>query len=115
MATATHDWIETTDVLKLLNLVSDIRKILRRFRLKLLEYHALLILRKSPNTTPGEIGKQVPLLPAAVTRALNCLERAKLITRNFGQEDRRTVVVSLTKEGASLLQQIDRLVLHLGE
>ena len=48
-----------------------------------------------------------------VTKLLDRLETRSLVTRERQQQDRRVIVVRISKEGLKLLKEIDRPILAL--
>jgi DNA-binding MarR family transcriptional regulator len=58
--------------------------------------------REGPDT-PGQIARVTDLNPASVTGLLDGLERAGLIVRERGRQDRRLVLVSITDDGREVL------------
>ena len=51
---------------------------------------------------PGEIGQEMDVSTARIASALNSLEKKGLITRKIDAQDRRRILVSITKEGETL-------------
>ncbi len=70
--------------------------------LTLTQLRCLKTLTTGPRTA-GDLATQLGLQAASLTRILGRLEAQGLVTRVTGQEDRRTVVVSLTEQGHSTL------------
>ena len=70
--------------------------------LTLTQLRCLKTLAAGPRTA-GDLAGQLGLQAASLTRILGRLEAQHLVTRATGQEDRRTVVVSLTERGHSTL------------
>jgi DNA-binding MarR family transcriptional regulator len=56
---------------------------------------------------PSEIAKMLNVSPPAITMFLEKLEEKGLIKRNFSKEDRRRVVLELTKKGDRLVQKVN--------
>ena len=76
------------------------------------QYNVLRILRgKGGNgvRTLDLIGPLVNRVPD-ITRLVDRLERAELVTRHHTKEDRRVVLVSITEKGLALLHQLDQPV-----
>ncbi len=55
------------------------------------------------SVTAGELARRLGIQAASLTRVLGRLESQGLVVRSTGQEDRRTVVVSLTPSGRETL------------
>lgn len=89
------------------------------------QYNVLRILRGSHpgKLTCSEIGNRLLDRTPDVTRLLNRLEKAGLITRGRSRTDRRVVQVGITAEGRDLLDRLQpavddvqrRLSRHLGD
>jgi DNA-binding MarR family transcriptional regulator len=55
--------------------------------------------------TPGELASQLGLSPAAMTNRLDALERLGYVRRDHDRDDRRRIVVTLTKPGCEIWQR----------
>jgi DNA-binding MarR family transcriptional regulator len=73
------------------------------------QYNVLRILRGSEpdGLCRNEIGQRLVRQVPDVTRLLDRLEEAKLISRHRGGQDRRYVTTRITKAGLNLLEQVD--------
>ena len=79
---------------------------------KFVTYHLL----HSGHALPSEISEVMGISTARVAAALNSLEAKGFITREIDKEDRRKIIVSLTKEGKSRAQnQLDEHTLHMAK
>ena len=84
------------------------------FGLKQGEFDVLATLRRAgaPHTlTPSELFNSMMLSSGAMTNRLDRLEQKGLIRRSHSQEDRRSVLVSLTDKGLHLIN--DAVPVHL--
>jgi DNA-binding MarR family transcriptional regulator len=85
---------------------------LKPHRVTATQYNVLRILRGSEpeglcrNEVAQRLVRQVP----DVTRLLDRLEQAKLISRQRGGEDRRYVVTRITRSGLHLLDQVQHRI-----
>lgn len=73
------------------------------------EFDVLATLRRSgpPYTlTPGGLASSSMVTAAAVTNRLNRLERKGLVRRETDPDNRRTVLVTLTDEGRTLVDRV---------
>lgn len=70
--------------------------------LTLTQLHCLKKLQHE-SVTAGELARRLGIQAASLTRVLGRLESQGLVVRSTGQEDRRTVVVSLTPSGHETL------------
>jgi DNA-binding MarR family transcriptional regulator len=99
------------------DIVAAIRRIIRAIDLqsrRLVDRHdltgpQLAILREvdrleAPST--GSLARAVHLSQPTVTGVLNRLEKRGLVRRDRSEDDRRSVVISLTRDGASLLSDV---------
>ena len=64
----------------------------------------LQVLSKSGQETAGSIAKEVSLSQATVTTLIDKLEARGLVTRNRDPQDKRRVIVEMTNEGRSTLE-----------
>ncbi len=85
---------------------------LKPHRITATQYNVLRILRGSePNgLCRNEIGARLVRQVPDVTRLLDRLEDAKLISRQRGGNDRRYVTTRITKAALRLLDQVDRRI-----
>lgn len=76
------------------------------------QYNVLRILRgaEPSGLCRNEIGARMVRSVPDVTRLLDRLEEARLVTRERGSEDRRLVRTRVTAEGLSLLAALDPVV-----
>jgi DNA-binding MarR family transcriptional regulator len=76
------------------------------------QYNVLRILRGSApdGLCRNEIGARLVRQVPDVTRLLDRLEDAKLISRHRGGSDRRYVTTRITKAGLRLLDQMDQII-----
>jgi len=82
---------------------------LKPHRITATQYNVLRILKGSEpdGLCRSEIGQRLVRQVPDVTRLLDRLEDAKLISRQRGGQDRRYVTTRITKTGLKLLQQVD--------
>ena len=67
--------------------------------LSLPQYHLLEGLRETPEMPVGELADRAGVAPPTATRMLDCLARDGFVERRHSETDRRSVIVSLTKDG----------------
>jgi DNA-binding MarR family transcriptional regulator len=72
--------------------------------LSLPQYQLLEPLRASDELTVGELAEGAGVAAPTATRMLDCLARDGLVERRHSDTDRRAVLVSLTDEGAELVE-----------
>jgi DNA-binding MarR family transcriptional regulator len=77
-------------------------RIWRAAELTLTQLRALRRLREAPKTT-GELGRDLGLAPASMTRVVDRLEERGLVARTRDAEDRRRVLVAIRPDGERLL------------
>lgn len=79
----------------------------KRFGLNAGEYHTLVRLRVAPEhqQSAGELAEHLDLSTGAMTNRLDGLEERGLITRERATDDRRSVLVRMTEEGAGIITQ----------
>ena len=83
---------------------------LKPFNLTITQYNVLRILRGagSEGLCRNEVGERLVTKVPDVTRLLDRMESAGLITRERGADDRRFVATRITEKGLTLLEKIDR-------
>ena len=85
---------------------------LKSHRITATQYNVLRILRGSEpdGLCRNEIGARLVRQVPDVTRLLDRLEEATLISRHRGGNDRRYVTTRITKAGLRLLDQMDQII-----
>jgi MarR family transcriptional regulator, organic hydroperoxide resistance regulator len=68
------------------------------------QYHLLEPLRSEDELTVGVLAEAAGVAPPTATRMLDCLARDGYVTRRHSEEDRRSVLVSLTPSGSAAVQ-----------
>ncbi len=100
------DMLRTTDMLS-----RGLVKVLKRERLSSTQYNVLRILRGAPEGLPcGEIANRMITRDPDITRLLDRLEKRQLISRCREDQDRRTVMARITKDGLGVLGRLDEPV-----
>jgi DNA-binding MarR family transcriptional regulator len=72
--------------------------------LSLPQYHLLEALRGEAELTVGVLAEAAGVAPPTATRMLDCLARDGYVSRRHSEEDRRSVLVSLTPSGRVAVQ-----------
>lgn len=83
--------------------------LLDRFSISIRQYQALLLIRTqaSENGLPvGELATQLMIRPSSATGMVSRLEAAGLIQRDIDINNRRSILLTLTPRGESILQEI---------
>ena len=73
------------------------------------QHQALLAIKGYPgreDVTNGELAERLQIKHHSAVGLVNRLEAQGLITRRYGETDRREVYVALTERGAELLEQL---------
>jgi DNA-binding MarR family transcriptional regulator len=100
------DMLRTTDMLS-----RGLVKVLKRERVSSTQYNVLRILRGAPEGLPcGEIANRMITRDPDITRLLDRLEKRQLISRCREDQDRRTVMARITKDGLGVLGRLDEPV-----
>lgn len=88
---------------------------LKPYNLSLSQYNVLRILRGAgaDGLCRNEVGKRLVTEVPDVTRLLDRMEEAGLISRQRGAEDRRYVTTRITRKGLDLVGRLDRPVREL--
>jgi DNA-binding MarR family transcriptional regulator len=96
--------LRTTDMLQ-----ERFEQLLRPFNISMTQYNVLRILRgaEPAGRTCGEIGERMIAREPDVTRLLERMDKAGLITRARTSEDRRVVVTRITGGGLKLLDEME--------
>lgn len=105
-------------VLRMAKMVeSSVAKLHRQFALKQGEFDVLAALKRSeePAVTPSQLYQTMLLSSGAMTSRLDRLEKKNLIKRQHCTQDRRSIKVSLTKEGERLIDEAFPAHFHLAE
>jgi DNA-binding MarR family transcriptional regulator len=85
-----------------------VQRVFRRFGLSRGEFDVLASLRRAGDPyrlAPGELGASMMVTSGAVTKRVDRLELAGLVSREPDPEDRRGVLVKLTAEGRRLVDE----------
>ena len=72
--------------------------------LSLPQYHLLEALRDEDELTVGVLAEAAGVAPPTATRMLDCLVRDGYVTRRHSEDDRRSVLISLTPSGRVAVQ-----------
>ncbi len=93
-------------------LLNELSALMAPFGVTPTQYNVLRILRGSHpgKLTCTEIGRRMLDRTPDVTRLLNRLERAGLVTRSRASHDKRVVEVSITEKGLELLARMQPVV-----
>ncbi len=75
----------------------------------LAQCHTLMELFKEDKITINELSDRLYLDKSTVSRTVEGLVQIGLVTRNIPQEDRRAAIVSLTKQGTEVCNQINNV------
>jgi DNA-binding MarR family transcriptional regulator len=86
------------------------RELARRTGLTTSQFIILQIIGRNGSAMPSSVAKAARLTPATVTAIVAKLERAALVTRRRGVEDRRRNWVEITAAGRDLLQKSPNLL-----
>lgn len=73
--------------------------------LSVAQLELLSCLSENPGSRPSELAKRLRLAPSSVTTLVNGLRTRGMISRVGGTADRRTVVLSVTEDGAAAVQR----------
>lgn len=96
-------------------LMEDVARLLKPAGLRPTQYNVLRILRgaRPEPLSCGEISGRMITREPDLTRLLDRLETAGLVSRCRGDEDRRVVRVAITPAGLALLKSLDAPMLAL--
>ena len=82
------------------------RKLLRKLGITYSQYLVMMVLWQRDALTVGEIGEQLFLDSATLTPLLKRMEALELLTRVRAASDERQVIISLTKTGLAMREQV---------
>ncbi|MGC8970706.1 MAG: MarR family winged helix-turn-helix transcriptional regulator [bacterium] len=91
------------DILALIR--SKNRRLMEKYDITPLQYRALKIIRDE-HPTMGDLCDLLYLSSSTVTDLVDRLESNNLVRRVRSREDRRVIILEVTEEGASLLENI---------
>jgi DNA-binding MarR family transcriptional regulator len=83
-----------------------------RFGLSIPEWRVIAVLQYFPGASSGELTEKTGMDSVAVSRAVNQLVRAGLITRRTSSMDRRRTVLDLSEQGQEVYDEITPLALR---
>lgn len=84
------------------------RNILKEDGVSLSQYYALHLIKNSARARMKDVKNSLCVSGAYATSIIDKLVKKELIERYRDQEDRRVVMVKLTKEGEKLIKILDR-------
>ena len=101
--------VRTTELLS-----RNVEKVLKAADVSPTQYNVLRILRGAPEGLQcTEIARRMITRDPDITRLLDRLEKRELISRARDSKDRRVVLTKITKQGLTLLRDLDRPVTEM--
>jgi len=85
------------------------RPILQNIDITYPQYLVMMVLWKEKKITVKELGNRLYLDSGTLTPLLKRLEQKKLLSRQRDSADERSVIISLTTEGKTLLQKAKKI------
>jgi DNA-binding MarR family transcriptional regulator len=73
------------------------------------QYHMMTIIAGTPNTTVGQIAKMISVSDQFVTSEIGKLVKKGIVGKTPDEADRRSMLLSLTPKGRSLLRELGPL------
>ena len=70
----------------------------------------LLVLDRDRKTTMGQISRTLDIDNAAITRLVDKLEKQNLVERNINPDDRRQMLITITKDGLNKAGTVKKIV-----
>jgi DNA-binding MarR family transcriptional regulator len=83
---------------------------LRKYRLTPMQYMILNLSRRGSEMSSADFARRFAVTPQSANEMIAVLQRKHLIIRKVASENRKILRISLTSEGARLLQKCDRQV-----
>ena len=110
-------WRVNTDLLSVPPLVSRLirKKLVRPIRgdsemeLKISHFEIMRILKEEGTLHPANIGEKLCIAKAQMTHLVDKLVELSFVKRELGENDRRTLNITLTANGYKLLEEQDSL------
>jgi len=68
------------------------------------EFAVMWVIRLNPGIKQGIVARTLRIKPAQMTKVIRRLERQGILTRTIPEDDRRSVVLSLTAQGQAFVQ-----------
>ena len=88
-----------------------VERLLKPLGLNMMRYNALSTLRFSPEGRPmGRVAWGLMIHPATVTAVIDHLEKAGLVERRPHPDDRRAILVVITKRGVEVADEATRVL-----
>ena len=78
----------------------------QRFGIDLMQWRVLAVLGEKSQISAQEVSERTAMDKVAVSRAVKKLLNAKLLAREFAEEDKRRSILMLTDQGKQTYQQI---------
>ena len=78
----------------------------QRFGIDLMQWRVLAVLGEKSQISAQEVSERTAMDKVAVSRAVKKLLNAKLVAREFAEEDKRRSILMLTDSGKDIYQQI---------
>jgi len=92
----------------LVELLAEPEALLKQHGISATQHNVLRILRGSPQGLPlGQIAERMVARDPDLTRLIDRMERAGLVERVRGEEDRRVVLGRITKKGTDLCRTLE--------
>ena len=88
-------------------LTSELDRYLKEFGISRSQYFSLYGIHNENKNSPSSLSRYLGINGAAVTRHLDELVNLKLVSRERGEVDRRSVILILTKKGVKLLLRLE--------
>lgn len=82
-----------------------LENIMESYGVTSLQLHILFRIYQNKNIQISQLAKQVKVHPSSLTKILDHLVKLDLVSRNYGKNDRRIVMVRLTENGSQLISQ----------
>jgi len=90
-------------------------KLAEQFQMSVPEFRCLRSFRGDDEVTIKTLTERLALSGSRLTRIVDELENKGLVTRAFHQEDRRSILVILTKRGATIAKQLENRYIQIHE
>jgi MarR family transcriptional regulator, organic hydroperoxide resistance regulator len=80
--------------------------------LKIPHFEIMRILKEEGTLHPAEIGQKLFIPKAQMTYLIDKLFELKIVEREWGEDDRRTINITLTDKGQKILEEQDSLIIN---
>jgi DNA-binding MarR family transcriptional regulator len=90
-------------------------RLAQQFRISVPEFRTLRVFRTDRQLHVKELVERVNLSGSRLSRILESLEERGFLARSIARDDRRSIVVTLTKKGAAMVSNLEERYIQIHE